>query len=54
MTGSPRRSSSGSSPTGPVSAPRLGTRVAQGLGRDLATDAFKEATRAVEARANRA
>jgi catalase len=32
----------------------LGARVARGLGRELATDAFKEATRAVESRANRA
>ena len=33
---------------------RLGTRVAQGLGRDINSDAFKEATRVVESRANRA
>ena len=33
---------------------RLGTRVAQGLGHDINSDAFKEATRVVESRANRA
>jgi catalase len=33
---------------------QLGTRVAEGLGRDTNTDAFKEATRRVEQRSNRA
>jgi catalase len=32
----------------------LGMRIAQGLGRDINSDAFKEATRVVESRANRA